>query len=226
MNLPDNRPKSSTLAIVALVFSIICAPIGIVLGVIALIQISNSNGQLGGKTMAIVAIVLPVAMIPVFGILAAIAIPNFIRFQLRAKTSEAKMVLNQLRTNQESFRADNNFYSAVRTNPASDPAPLPAMWEERECNAACSSDQGACLEASCIGYVPPGPVYYRYTCDATKEDFVCVAFGDLDGDGSPGVFITGSGTDTIRLPAPKLAATWCTGRYPAGAVTDCTPGQF
>lgn len=221
---PQQPKKSSTLATVALIFSILCAPIGLILGVIALIQISNSRGELGGKTMAIVAIVLPVAMIPIIGILAAIAIPNFIRFQLRAKQSEAKIILRSLSTSEEATFADSEKYVRLTMNPSTPPSALPAAWEDREC-----------AEEPCLSFSAPGPVFYRYACETTgggegaKGEFVCVAVSDLDGDGELGAMITGTangGGANLRGKVPQIAAALCSGTYPAGEVSDCTPGQF
>src|ERR1700690_2898460 len=90
---PPNPRLPSSLPIVALVFTVLgfCLPplliIGVILGIIALVQ-----GK-GSLPVAIVSVVLPVAAIPVIGILAAIAIPNFIKFQARSKQSECKTYL-------------------------------------------------------------------------------------------------------------------------------------
>ncbi|MEL6189127.1 MAG: prepilin-type N-terminal cleavage/methylation domain-containing protein, partial [Myxococcota bacterium] len=41
-------------------------------------------------------------VVAIIGILAAIAIPNFIRYQLRSKTAEAKTNIGAIKTSQES----------------------------------------------------------------------------------------------------------------------------
>src|SRR5687768_1693436 len=97
-------PKTSGLAIAALVLSILfCVPLaplaGIILGIVALSKIDRSNGALTGKGLAIGAIIAGVFTIVMnVGVLAAIAIPNFIRYQLRAKQSEAKVTLHAIGT--------------------------------------------------------------------------------------------------------------------------------
>ncbi len=106
---PPAARTSSSLPVVGLVCSVLgfCVPpllpVGIVLGVIALVQAK------GSKTLAALAVALPVAAIPVFGILAAIAIPNFIKFQARAKQGEVKTNLHA------AFVAEKAFYEESKT---------------------------------------------------------------------------------------------------------------
>jgi Type IV pilin PilA len=89
-----------------------CAPcplglVSIGLGIAALVKISNNPG-LGGKVLAIFGMVIPVAVLPIY---AAIAIPNFIKFQARAKQAECKANLKSAFTAEQSFYAEKNAYS-------------------------------------------------------------------------------------------------------------------
>lgn len=52
-------------------------------------------------------------VVAIIGILAAIAIPNFLRYQAKAKQGEAKTNLGAIGTNAESFRAENDTYVAT-----------------------------------------------------------------------------------------------------------------
>ncbi len=87
------------LATFSLVFSILCFPIGLLLGVLAMVKINKSNGALGGTGLAIAAIVISIVGA---GCMAAIAIPNITKFQCRAKQSDAKANLKALYVAQES----------------------------------------------------------------------------------------------------------------------------
>src|SRR5256714_5110821 len=49
-------------------------------------------------------------VVAIIGILAAVAIPNFIKFQARSKTSEAKANLKALYVTEKSFYAANDTY--------------------------------------------------------------------------------------------------------------------
>jgi len=50
-------------------------------------------------------------VIAIIGILAAIAIPNFVKFQCRSKQSEAKTSLKAIFTAEEAYRAEYDVYS-------------------------------------------------------------------------------------------------------------------
>jgi len=50
-------------------------------------------------------------VVAIIGILAAIAIPNFLKYQCRAKQSEAKAQLGAIRTNEESYIVEYDRYS-------------------------------------------------------------------------------------------------------------------
>ena len=52
-------------------------------------------------------------VVAILGILAAIAIPNFMRFQAKSKQSEAKTNLGAIGTTAESFRSENDTYVAT-----------------------------------------------------------------------------------------------------------------
>jgi type IV pilus assembly protein PilA len=51
-------------------------------------------------------------VVAIIGILAAIAIPNFLRFQAKSKQAEAKTNLGALGTSAESYRAEKDTYRA------------------------------------------------------------------------------------------------------------------
>src|SRR4051812_38294024 len=52
-------------------------------------------------------------VVAIIGILAAIAVPNFIKFQCRSKQSEAKGNLKALFVSEESYRAEGDTYLAL-----------------------------------------------------------------------------------------------------------------
>jgi type IV pilus assembly protein PilA len=218
--------KTSVLAIVALVCIFFCWPLGLILGIVALVRINNSNGELGGKGLAIASIVVGAVMIPLVGIMAAIAIPNFIRYQLRSKASEARTNLAAIRVHQESFFAENGFYVAT---PATGGAGggIMAPWDGEDCPGDCGPEnRAACSQFSCIGFTPFGNVYYSYECTSTGSAYTCAAVADLDGNGRPGVYVVGSG-DGPPAPVPDIASqAGCQGPVPAGIVHDCVRGEF
>ena len=66
-------------------------------------------------------------VVAIIGILAAIAIPNFIRFQLKAKSSEGKANLAAIRTAEESYFAEYNGYVSAQPTPS---VPQEVLWQE------------------------------------------------------------------------------------------------
>lgn len=50
-------------------------------------------------------------VVAIIGIIASIAVPNFVKFQCRAKQSEAKTVLKNVIVAEESYRAENDKYA-------------------------------------------------------------------------------------------------------------------
>jgi prepilin-type N-terminal cleavage/methylation domain-containing protein len=55
-------------------------------------------------------------VVAIIGILAAIAIPNFMNYQCKARQSEAKSNLGAIRVAQETYMAENNTYAADIVN--------------------------------------------------------------------------------------------------------------
>ena len=56
-------------------------------------------------------------VVAIIGILAAIAVPNFMNAQLRAKVARANADMRNLKTAIESYRLDNNRYPTARFSP-------------------------------------------------------------------------------------------------------------
>ncbi len=158
-------------------------------------------------------------VVAIIGILAAVAIPNFIRYQLKAKTAEAKINIGAIRVLEEAYAAEQNEYLGCASTPAGAPGFAKAAWV---------AVAGVGFDA--IGYDPAGDVYYRYGVDETasvaaaalaavgtnqapnigagvtptagKVDIIINAMGDLDGDGVAGGFIQDDESAIITDLAP------------------------
>lgn len=104
-------------------------------------------------------------VVAIVGILAAIAIPNFIGMQKRAKTTEAKSNLGQIWTLQEAYHVEADTYALPSGALAAGTYDGSSGWSE-------------------LGFYPKGTT--RYTYEVTSADdasFIAEATGDIDGDG-------------------------------------------
>ncbi len=116
-------------------------------------------------------------VVAIIGILAAIAIPNFLTFRLKAKISEAKSNLGSIRIGEEAYRAEYDiYYAPVVQYPSSAPGSTKEPWSITE------------TQFSAIAFEPTGAVYFRYSvgqndADAYATNFRAHAYGDLDADG-------------------------------------------
>jgi type IV pilus assembly protein PilA len=192
-------------------------------------------------------------VVAIIGILAAIAIPNFIRYQLRSKSAEAKTVMGGIKTSQESFRGEYDAYVLQAPNPGLADRGFKTSWIVNPCpntcnrlsiSAAPAGSAGKCDSTECIGYRPSGDVYYEYVIDirdplaGVVPEFVVCATADLDGDAISGGFQYGTGNDPANTGfvtlvtsggCAGLGAGVCGGGgaiTPASEVVDCDPQNF
>ena len=124
-------------------------------------------------------------VVAIIGILAAIAIPNFMRYQARAKQSEAKSNLVAIHTGEIAYFAENNKYVD-------------------DFNAIGFGVTGASqryyyeLGNSSLGTLPPG-------CTASTLDsvsgsgFTAVAIGNIDGDPTCDVWTIDEGKTLVNV---------------------------
>jgi general secretion pathway protein G len=120
---PLAAPKNSRLAIWSLVFGILAivlsvACIGplfaipaVVCGHIGYSRIKHSGGALTGNGLALGGLItgyLSFALIPVIGLMAAIAIPNFVKARTTAQMNACINNLRQIEAAKELWAADNN----------------------------------------------------------------------------------------------------------------------
>ncbi|MBF0224837.1 MAG: prepilin-type N-terminal cleavage/methylation domain-containing protein [Desulfobacterales bacterium] len=144
----------------------------------------NSKGFTLIELMIVVAII---------GILAAIAIPNFRNYQMKAKTAESKTNLGAIRGCEETYRADYDVFLNCAANPAAGvPGAAKAAFDTAP---AAGTFPG-------MGFAPSGEVYYQYAvAGATADVFTATATGDLDGDGATAVY-TQIQTGALTGPVP------------------------
>ncbi len=109
-------------------------------------------------------------VVAIIGILAAIAIPNFLRFQLKSKTSEGKVNLSAMRTAEESYLAEFGSYVSAPAAPAAVPGTTKAAWPV----------PSAGFDA--IGWGPEGAVFFQYAITTAGQGYTATATANLDGN--------------------------------------------
>ena len=184
----------------------------------------NSKGFTLIELMIVVAII---------GILAAIAIPNFLRYQLKSKTAEAKTNIGAIKTSQEAFRAERDYYAACTANPAAvSTAGAKQVWGTPAAGAGWEE----------IGYRPSSDVYYVYEVAIAGTNPAAAiagiaagnlgsqwgvsAIADLDTNGTNGEYGYSTDADsdgTVDVPGPGGVIGTIS---KAGTVEDLVPGEF
>ena len=153
-----------------------------------------------------------VIVVATIGLLAAIAIPSFQRYQLRAKASEATTNLKAIATAQEAYNAEYNSYVEVSTPiPPALPGNVRSPWVF-----------GSAFDT--LGWAPEGPVHFQYLVNAdgaggTATRFTVEARGDIDADGAPSFFgfVKPDGLGGLNGSFPGTTCVG-TGVYTAGSV--------
>jgi type IV pilus assembly protein PilA len=114
-------------------------------------------------------------VVAIIGILAAIAIPNFIRFQLKAKTSEGKVNVAAIRTAEEAFFSEFGTYVAATATPAANGSTS---------KTAFTPLNGVGGGFGTIGWAPEGQVYFNYEVVTSTGGTAYVADAGADIDGN------------------------------------------
>ena len=164
-------------------------------------------------------------VVVIIGILAAIAIPQFQKFQLRSKHGEANNVIGGLLTSQETYSSKFGGYLEIAEYPEARAGILPSgakmNWYTAGnlCAPFGPKDDGPCA----LGYTPNGRTYFNYTAEAAATGTMgpdC----STNGTGIPGVFNVGvdgqPGIDAMGYPC--ILGADCTTPPPVGGVCATT----
>jgi type IV pilus assembly protein PilA len=110
-------------------------------------------------------------VVSIIGVLSSVAIPNYIRFQLRSKTAEAKINLAAIRTAEEAYFSEFGLYLPASAEPTAIPGTQKVPFVSN-------------IGFTRIGWKPEGLVLFSYGVAIGGEGtgFTADAGADLDGD--------------------------------------------
>ncbi|WP_308197057.1 MULTISPECIES: prepilin-type N-terminal cleavage/methylation domain-containing protein [unclassified Anaeromyxobacter] len=164
-------------------------------------------------------------VVAIIGILAAIAIPNFLRYQLRSKASERKMNIEAIFKAQEAGRQrEGGVYKNLGVTPSGTPSATKIVWQTGDYTAAGGLD-----------WVVQGSTYGQYAANQAGNVAVSVCgWTDIDADGQYAgdalwqPQIRANGTEGVKAPDAPCASAVDVSGHTGGKVfafgTDA-PGQ-
>lgn len=116
-------------------------------------------------------------VVAIIGILAAIAIPNYMAMQLKAKRSELPTNVDGIRTAEQAFDAANDGWVVVNEAPRDS-----TSLDKSQVAWPGTADSSW----TTLGWEPDGPLRgaYNVVLSAAPANFVVTGAGDMDADGN------------------------------------------
>ena len=108
-------------------------------------------------------------VVAIIGILAAVAIPNFVAMQLKAKRSEVPSNVDGIKTAEAAYEASYDEYLAAADAPRATPGKDLVAWTNP-------------TDFSELGWSPDGQVRGVYSVEAIVTAFTVFGRSDADGD--------------------------------------------
>ena len=143
--------------------------------------------MLNRKGFTLVELMIVVAII---GILAAIAIPNFVTMQYKSKRSEVPMNIKGIKTAEISYESNFDVFVNCTAYPGS-PTKTVTQWVP-----------GSSGGFSTMGWSPDGDVRGSYAVSTSTTDFTATGLSDVDGDGTSATY---QATKSTNPNAPTTA---------------------
>jgi type IV pilus assembly protein PilA len=156
-------------------------------------------------------------VVAIIGILAAIAIPNFIKYQLRSKRGEGMINIEAIRTAEIGYQSQFDNFPAAAVQPRANPNANKFAWKSNGNNAGFDT----------IGWRPEGPVYFTYAAAGGNTKVTINGASDIDGDTTYScVGYWKSISDTAALTTPSNNSCDPTGLGPDTVGTVSIPDVY
>ena len=130
-------------------------------------------------------------VVAIIGILAAIAIPNFVEMQYRAKRAEIPSNVKAIKDVEMAYDAEYNVFLTATAHPTGTPAKAPVAWS------------GGNSSFQRLGWQPDGDVRGVYAVSTTAPsnatpggDFVVTGICDVDADGDTATYTATKSVNT------------------------------
>ena len=183
-------------------------------------------------------------VVAIIGILAAIAIPNFLQYQLKSRQSEAKVNLNAIKTSEIAFQAEKGCYLGVPTMgalgavPATGVSTVGVAWPNTTAAGAYGPTAIAASSIFCttgtpvgrftdIGFVASGVTRFQYLTGGSVlvSPIPACSLGAAAASGTAAVTDTGYiATASSNLDGDAGLSFWASSNDQGSQ--DCTPGVF
>jgi prepilin-type N-terminal cleavage/methylation domain-containing protein len=131
-------------------------------------------------------------VVAIIGILAALAIPTFSNFRMKARVAESRANLGAIRNTEIAYYAEWNTYITGQDRTPTHGGPpnhVKIPWDPD-------------TRFSVLGFQPEGDVFFEYSLEPIGSLFSTTynarVWGDLDNDGLWSQFYIGSATDDIK----------------------------
>jgi type IV pilus assembly protein PilA len=197
----------------------------------------------GQKGFTLIELMIVVAII---GILAAIAIPNFLQYQMKSRQSEAKTNLQAIKTSEISFQAERGCYIGVTAEvgsaaPVAGTKSIPFLW-----GAGTAPTAGAplwCVAGGVyggtfadVGFKATGNVNFYYAVDSAVAPALGIGTGYTAATSCPVAIAMAAGGAALpvqnnfvasakaNLDGDPTISTW--NSVVDHGATDCTTGVF
>lgn len=151
-------------------------------------MLNRINRKLDQKGFTLIELMIVVAII---GILAAIAIPNFRAYQLKAKRGEIPTNMKAIKTAEVAYQAEMDTFVALTASPDNAPVATKRNW----------ADAGTGFTS--IGWMASGTVYGSYSgvagASGIATSVTATGICDVDADGNDATY-----TFIVDITTPSL----------------------